>query len=485
MSGIRSAIALKRQGLTRIAVLEKAEEVGGVWNHNRYPGVGCDVPSPIYAYGFKPHRWRRLFAQGDEIREYFKETADETGVTRHVRLGTELLDASWDDSLGVWICTTNKGTFRSPILVLATGVLHSKAVPTVPGASTFTGQTFHSSEWPSDFDPTGKRIAVVGTGASAIQFVPEIQPLAKRLVVLQRTAPWIVPKPDVIHPQSTSRRDILRQRLMRYAIWAVVEFVLLTVKHPRFGASLEWIARKHLHDSVQDPELREILTPEYMIGCKRMLLSSAWYPAICSSNVDYVPSALREIKPNTIVAENGEEYAVDTIIWGTGFNFGQQVLDRVRGRDGRTLTERFGETPRTYRATTVVECPNLFIIAGPHAGTASITTATEAQVRYLESAIATMRRKNLEWVEPRPAVEKAWMERKESILASWVWNTGGCTSYYLNSKGENVSAWPGHMLGMVRSLRTFDIENYIAKPSRDLRCAENAAPVTKGEPLTL
>ncbi|MFE3188507.1 flavin-containing monooxygenase [Nocardia sp. NPDC059240] len=462
MSGIRLTIALKKQGLHRIALLEKGEHLGGVWNHNRYPGVACDVPSPTYCFGFALNDWSRLYPPGAEIRDYFERIAIENDVVRHVRFGTELIDAAWDDSAKKWLCQTNKGHFRAQFLILASGVFSRESVPKIPGAEKFTGQSFHSMDWPTDFDPAGRRIAVVGTGASAIQFVPQIQPQVERLVVLQRTPPWIVPKPNPENKPVSRRRAQLRQRILRAFIYSILEMVVYTVKYPRLAALPQWAAQNHLNKQVSDPELRKALTPDYKAGCKRLLLSSDYYPAIVSSNVDYVPSALREIRENTVVATDGREFEVDTIIWGTGFDFGMRVFERVRGRDGRTLAERFAGTPRTYRGTTVVGCPNLFAIAGHNAGTASVPIGVEAQAEYVASAVRTMRARGFETVEPRHDAEETWVRRKDSELAGWIFNVGGCNSYYLNDKGVNVAAWPGRPSQMVRALRSFDIENYVA-----------------------
>src|SRR5271155_3153986 len=325
MSGIAATIALKRQGLGSIVVLEKSDGLGGVWYHNNYPGAACDVPSPLYSYSFAANpEWSQLFAGGSEIREYFRRVARERDVVRHVRFKTELIEARWNEATCRWICKSSGGQLSSRFLILATGHLHQPSIPAVAGIESFKGQSFHSSEWPADFDPTDKDIAVVGTGASAIQFVPEIQPRSRRLVVLQRTPAWIVPRPEVKHRAVSTRRALLRQRVLRSVLWASFELVLVAMFHPQLVGVFERIARKHLHKQISDPALREVLTPNYRFGCKRMLLSSDYYPAISSDNVDYVPSALAEVRDRSVVSADGREFAVDTIIWGTGFHFADQ-----------------------------------------------------------------------------------------------------------------------------------------------------------------
>jgi cation diffusion facilitator CzcD-associated flavoprotein CzcO len=461
VAGIRAVIALKQEGLQQIILLEKSDQLGGVWHHNRYPGVACDVPAPSYSYGFELNDWSRLFAEGAEIRDYFQRVAAENDVVRHVRFNTELLDAAWDDETSRWVCGTTTGRVRSRFLILATGVLHSEAIPDIPGAEKFAGEMFHSSAWPADFTPAGKRVAVVGTGASAIQFVPQIQPHVERLVVLQRTAPWLVPKPDVIHRRVDERRALRRQRMLRALTLSMFNMLMAVLMDARLTFLVEWMGRKHLRDSVSNPQLREALTPNYKFGCKRMLLSSDYYPAVSSNNVDYVASGLSEIRENSVTVSDGREFEVDTIIWATGFHFGLQVLDRVRDRNGETLGARFDGTPRTYKGITVVGCPNMFVLTGPNSGTASIPVAAEAQSKYMASAIRTMRRDRLETFEVRPDIEESWTREKDRRLRRAVWSLGGCKSYYLSDKGINVAAWPGSMANQVRELRTFDIESYV------------------------
>lgn len=458
MAGIRATVALKRAGVDRVALLEKSDQLGGVWHHNRYPGVGCDVPASTYSYGFRPADWSRLFAGGREIREYFQSVADENDVVRHVRFNTELLDAAWDDDANRWICATSAGAFRARFLVLATGVLHSAAVPDIPGKDAFTGTMFHSVRWPADFDPAGRRIAVVGTGASAIQFVPRIQPHAERLVVLQRTPPWLVPKNDKAHRQVDPRRALRRQRLLRAVLLGVFDVLVWVLRHARLSFLVSGVARRHLRDSVADPELRAILTPDYKVGCKRMLLSDDYYPAITQDNVDYVASGLAEIRAESVLTTDGREFGVDTIIWATGFHFGLQIFENVRGRDGQSVAKAFDGT---FKSTTIAGCPNMFVIAGPNAVTASVPVAAEAQARYLESAITTMRRHGLDTIEVRRDAQERWTRRKDAKLRHSVWNVGGCRSYYLNDKGVNVAAWPGGMRGMARQLRSFDLDKYV------------------------
>lgn len=465
ISGVRLTIELKRCGLRSIAVLEKADQLGGVWHHNRYPGVACDIPSSVYCYEMKPYAWSRSHASGNEIRGYVQTVAAENDVVRHVRFNTELLDAAWDARSNRWICQTSGGRIVAKFLMLASGVLHTKVVPDIAGKDTFAGRIFHSCEWPQDFDPQGKRIAVIGTGASAIQFIPHIQPKAERLIVLQRTPPWVMAKPESDFPADEEpQRALGRQRRLRW-VWktGLEMFVALTMRN--IGMSLlEKGARKHLQKSVADPQLRALLTPKYRIGCKRPLQSNDFYPAITGDNVDYVASGLAEIRERSVITSDGREFEVDTIIWGTGFTNSQGVFERVKGRDGRTMTEVFAGTPRTYRATMTTGFPNAFIVMGPNAGTYSVPLSVELQSRYIRSAIEAMRRWDVEAIDVRPEAQEQWTQFKDAQFEKSVWNpaVGGCTSYYTTREGINVSVWPGTVKQMNKAMSApFDLETYV------------------------
>lgn len=485
ISGVRLTIELKRCGLRSIALLEKSDQLGGVWHHNRYPGVACDIPSSVYCYEMRPHAWTRSHAPGAEIRSYVQTVAAENDVVRHVRFNTELLDAAWDERLSRWICRTNRGRYVAKFLMLASGVLHTKVVPDIAGMQRFAGRIFHSCEWPQDFDPQGRRIAVIGTGASAIQFIPHIQKKADRLVVMQRTPPWVVAKAEQDFPANEEpRRALGRQRRLRWAWKAGLDvFVALSMRN--IGTSLvEKGARSHLQKSVADPQLRALLTPQYRIGCKRPLQSNDFYPAITANNVDYVASGLAEIRERSVVAADGREFEVDTIIWGTGFTNSQGAFDLVRGRDGRSMTEVFAGTPRTYRATMTAGFPNAFIVMGPNAGTYSVPLSVEMQSRYIRSAIEAMRRQDVEAIEVRPEAQDQWTRFKDAQFEKSVWNpaVGGCTSYYTTREGINVSVWPGTVKQMHKAMSApFDMESYVVTRKATTSQADASRAPSRGQ----
>ncbi|MFE6864102.1 flavin-containing monooxygenase [Nocardia sp. NPDC057668] len=457
MSGICLTRALKLHGIEDVVVLEKSDDVGGTWHHNRYPGVACDIPSPAYCFSFALHDWSRLFAPGAEIHDYLRQVAADNDVVRHIRFETELLEAVWDSRAHRWICETNRGFIRARFLILATGVLHNKNIPPIAGKAEFAGTMFHSSEWPEDFDPAGRRIAVVGNGASAVQFVPAVQPMAERLVVLQRTPAWVLPKNDVVHRKLNRHRAQRRQRRLRGLVLTLLELFHFVAARAERSRLVEWAARKHLRDSIKDPILRAALTPDYRINCKRVLQSNRYYPAVSSANVDYVAAGLVRITENSVIAADGREFLVDTIIWGTGFEPGHtEVLKRIRGRDGADMSG----TDHAYKATTMAGCPNMFVMVGPNGITASNPLVSEAQTRYILSAIDTLHRRGVRTVEVTLAAERAWNRDKDAKLAASVWNAGGCSSYFHNDRGVNTALWPGPLRDMKEQLSVFDIENY-------------------------
>ena len=343
-SGLGMAARLKRDGMDDFVVLERNEGVGGTWWDNTYPGCQCDVPSHLYSFSFAPNpNWTSTFSPQAEIWEYLRGCARRYGVIEHVRFGHEVLEAEWDDEGQRWRIATSQGPLTAQALVLGTGPLSAPSVPDLPGLDAFEGTMFHSATWDHDHELDGERVAVVGTGASAIQFVPKIQPRVSRLHVFQRTAPWIMPRPD--RPLRPWERHLYRalpaaQLLMRAGIYWARESFVVGFRHPRAMRLAERLALRHLERQVPDPELRRKLTPTYRIGCKRVLISNDYLPALTKENVEVVTDAIAEVRPRSIVTADGSERAVDTIIFGTGFHVTDMpAAERIRGRDGQTLAE--------------------------------------------------------------------------------------------------------------------------------------------------
>jgi cyclohexanone monooxygenase len=469
VSGIAAAIALKRAGVDDVVVIDKAAELGGTWRQNEYPGVACDVPSALYSFSFAPNpNWSRLFAPGSEIQQYLLRLASESDVRRHLRLGTEVLEAQWHDDDARWHVTTSRGTYVARIVIFATGALEDANIPPIPGIEAFEGRIFHSSQWPDGYLAQDERVAVIGTGASSIQIVPAIEPTARAIRVFQRTPAWIFPKPDWRHSafeRAAMRRFPFLQRALRAAIWAGVDAMILTILSPFLARLSKFPARLHLRLCVHDRALRKALTPSYLPGCKRALISSTFYQALQKPHVRLVNSPVARIKPRSVIDTDGEEHPVDAIVLSTGFNYTTApIFGRIKTRDGRTLIQKWQGSPRAYKGTAIAGCPNAFMLWGPNAGTGSAFVMAEAQMTYITGAIDALRRRGLDAVEVREDSERDWKAWADKRNAKSVMIRGGCVSYYLDSNGNNAALWPGTMRSLRKALADFDIDAYHLRP---------------------
>ena len=462
-SGIGMAIRLKQEGEHDFVLLERAADIGGTWRDNTYPGCRCDVPSHLYSFSFAPNpNWSSTFSPQPEILDYLKETANSHGVLPHVSFNTELEAAAWDRDEQLWRIETSKEAITAEVLIAAQGPLSDPSLPKVPGLESFQGKAFHSAQWDHDHDLDGERVAVIGTGASAIQFVPEIQPRVGKLHVFQRTAPWVVPHRN--RPMKRWERAIYRlfppvQLAMRAGIYWARESFVLQFRHRAVGKLLERIPMMHMHKQIEDPELRRKLTPDYSIGCKRILPTNEWYPALAKPNVEVITGGLTEVRPRSVVAEDGTEREVDTIIFGTGFHVTDvPIADRVTGRDGRTLTETWNGSMRAYKGTTVAGYPNLFFLVGPNTGLGhtSIVFMIESQIAYVLDALRTMRRRGARTLEVREQAQTAYNAELDRMTEGTVWVSGGCQSYYIDRNGHNSALWPTYTWPFRQRLREFD-----------------------------
>ncbi|BDP43858.1 Baeyer-Villiger monooxygenase (plasmid) [Deinococcus aetherius] len=466
-SGLGVAAGLKRAGITDFVVFERASDVGGTWRDNTYPGAACDTESNLYSFSFAPNPgWNHTYAPQPEILAYLRDTARRFGLLPHVRFQHAVRSAAWDDAEARWHIETSAGPFTARFLVSGHGPLAEPKWPDIPGLDTFPGPVFHSSRWRHDLDLTGKRVAVIGTGASAVQFVPEIAKQVGRLTVYQRSAPWIVPRLN-------RRVDARTQRLYRALpaaqladrgrIAARRELLVLGFFDPGKERLVADVARAHLEAQVQDPELRAKLKPNYRVGCKRILVSDDYYPALTREGVELVTDPIREVRPEGVVTGDGTLREADAIVLGTGFHVAESPAARVfRGRDGRTLAEVWNGSPRAYRGTTVHGFPNLFLMVGPNTGLGhtSIVYMIEAQVAYLVSALCHLRREHLLALDVREDAQRAYNDRVQAELAKSVWVKGGCTSFYLDQHGQNVGLWPGFAFRYKAGLRRFDPGSY-------------------------
>ena len=448
-SGLGMAIRLKQEGRHDFVVLERADEVGGTWWHNTYPGCACDVPSHLYSYSFAPNpEWSRTYSRQPEILDYLGRCADRFALHPHLRLGTEVKGADWDEEEGRWHVETSRGTVTARILIAGMGPLHSPKVPDVPGLESFEGATFHSAEWNHEYDLSGKRVASIGTGASAIQYVPEIQKQVEQLHVFQRTAPWVMPhstRPITRFEQRLYKRFPVLQRLARGGVYGSRELLVLGfAKNPRLMGLVERIARRHMSSQISDPELLERVTPDYTIGCKRILPSNKWYSTLAQPNVELVTSPIKEVRPGSIVGEDGVERPVDAIVFGTGFHVTDMpVAKQVRGRDGKLLDDNWHGSPQAHLGCTVPGFPNFFLMLGPNTGLghSSMVYMIESQVAYVLDALRVMDERGAETLEVSRSVVERFNEQLQDQLEGTVWNTG-CASWYLDDTGRNATIWP-------------------------------------------
>jgi cation diffusion facilitator CzcD-associated flavoprotein CzcO len=471
-SGLGMAIRLKQAGIDDFVLLERAGDVGGTWRDNTYPGCQCDVPSHLYSFSFAPNpNWTRTFSHQEEIWDYLRDCAERFEITPHVRLNHEVIDAAWDEEAGVWRLETSGGDLTAQVVVSGTGALSEPSIPELPGLESFEGAAFHSARWDHDFDLENKRVAVIGTGASSIQFVPRIQPQVESLTLFQRTPPWVLPHSDrpITDPERRAYRRLpLLQRVMRSSIYWARETFLLHFVRPRFAKLPERMGRRHLRKQVPDPELRRKLTPDYTFGCKRALISNDYYPALTKSNVEVVTDGIAEVRPHSVVAADGTEREVDAIIFGTGFRVHDMpVIDRLRGRDGLSLAENWRESMQAFLGTTIAGFPNLFMLLGPNTGLGhtSVVVMVEAQIAYVMDALRAMDRHDWRTLEVREEVQRAYNERVQAGLRGTVWNAGGCASWYLDRSGRNTTLWPSFTWRFRERTRRFDRAAYVAVPA--------------------
>lgn len=474
-SGLAAGAGLVRAGIDDFVILEKAERVGGTWRDNTYPGAACDIPSHLYSYSFAPNAgWSRAFGGQPEILAYLERCADDFGLRPHLRFGALVTGARFDEATATWNVTLASGevlTARS--LILGNGALHLPAIPELPGLSSFRGTTFHSARWNHGHDLAGKRVAVIGTGASAIQFVPQIATKVGHLDVYQRTPPWIVPKADRL--MSKAERWAFEHVpgahwLRRTGLyWLFESRVLGFAFAPKVNELLEGLVRKHLAAQVADPVLRAKLTPTYRFGCKRVLLSNDFYPALQRDNVDVITDGIAAIEPDGVRTQTGELRPVDTLIFGTGFKVVDYVSAlRITGRGGVDLNDVWHQTVRNYLGITVSGFPNLFLLMGPNTGLGhnSMVFMIEAQAHYIVDAITRMRAQKLASLEVRTDVEQAFRADMSERMKKTVW-TSGCSSWYMAPDGE-VLLWPGFTFDYWWRTRTAKLSDFHAIAQADL-----------------
>lgn len=467
ISGIAAAYKMNQAGYTDYIVLEKADRVGGTWRDNNYPGCGCDVPSALYSFSFSPsHKWSHLFAKQPEILSYLEEVVEKHNLGGKIEFGNELLSAQWDEGQQVWNLETSKGKFQSKTVIFTTGPITEPSMPKVKGIEGFKGKMFHSARWDHNYDLKGKRVAVIGTGASAIQFIPQVQPLAKELFVFQRTAPWVLPKAD--RELGDTAKDIVSrfpviQQTWRNSIAQILNGINFGLRHPKILKPVNFLSKQLLKLQIQDEKLRQDVTPNFDIGCKRLLFANNYYPALQQDNVSLIPHGLVEIDGNTVIAANGERHEVDVIIWGTGFEVSHPPIgQRVRNSDGVLLSELWKDSsPEAYLGTSIEKVPNAFLVLGPNILVYdSFIGIAEAQLDYIISGLLKMRDQKIKRLEIKKNVVRYHNLKVQKNLKTTVFNAGGCKSYYLDQNGRNFAAWPWSLQELKNQLKDLDLKHY-------------------------
>ncbi len=472
-AGLGMAIRLKQEGIEDFLVFERAASLGGVWRDNTYPGCACDVPSHLYSFSFAPNsQWSRAYSPQPEIHAYLRACADRFGLSPHLRFGHALTEAAWDERAQCWRLETSAGRYTADLLVSAVGGLSEPAVPSLPGLASFQGKVMHSARWDGGYSLAGKRVAVIGTGASAVQFVPRIQPQVERLLLFQRTPPWVLPRED--HDIGARARWLFQRvpgarRLLRWGLYLIREVSVLGFLNPWLLRLVQRRALRHLRRSVADPVLREKLTPRYVMGCKRILVSDDYLPALTRENVDVITSGIREVRERSLVTQEGHVHPVDAIILGTGFRVTDMpIAHHIRGRGGRTLAQVWDGTMKAHLGTSVSGFPNLFMLLGPNTGLGhtSVILMMESQMEHVLGALRYVEGRGLAAVEPSGEAQARFVRQLDTRMAGTVWATGGCKSWYQDATGRNSTLWPGSTLSFRRRVAHFEPSEYVAIPRR-------------------
>jgi cation diffusion facilitator CzcD-associated flavoprotein CzcO len=445
--GVGAAVMLRRAGYDDVTVFEKGERVGGVWNHNTYPGAACDVPSHLYEFSFAPNRWSRRYAPQAEIQAYVEGVARRFGVLDKVRTGTEVKSARWDEERGRWLLETSAGPHETEILLTACGQLSVPKSPAIPGLEGFDGPAFHTAEWRHDVDLAGKKVAVIGTGCSAIQVVPAIQPMVEQLNVYQRSAGWTFPKMDYAYPgwaHALFKRVPALRRLDRFSILVFMELGAAAMTHYQWLLPvLRTIGRLQITQGIEDLELRRKATPSDEFGCKRMMLTDEWYPTLTKPNVELVTGRIAAVTPGGVRDETGVERPADVLVLATGFDtHGFVAPMEITGRDG-ALAQEWAEVARAYLGLSVPGFPNMFLLYGPNTngGTGSVIYTIEAGVGHVIAALGELDRAEANRIEVRREVAERFDRELRDALTGTVWHSG-CTNWYVDENGNDPQQWP-------------------------------------------
>src|SRR5215213_2154914 len=447
--GVGAAALLRRAGYTDVTLFERGERLGGVWHHNTYPGAACDIPSHLYEFSFAANpRWSRRYAPQAEIQAYVEDVARRYGVTGRIRTGTRVDGARWDESRRRWVLETSAGTHEADVLITACGQLSVPSVPPIPGLDSFAGPSFHTARWRHDVDLTGRRVAVIGTGCSAIQVVPAVQPIVDQVDVYQRSPGWTLPKMDFEYSERARRmfeRFPIIQRLDRASVFYFQELAAAAMTKRRWLMPIfRRLAKRQIDKAIEDPDLRRKVTPNDEVGCKRIMLTDDWYPTLAKPNVGLVPDRIAEVTPAGIRSSDGTERAYDAIVLATGFaTHGFVAPMEIAGIGGRSLSEAWAGVPRAYLGLSVPGFPNMFLLYGPNTngGSGSVIFTLEAGIRHVIAALEELERADAERIEVKRETAERFDRELREALAGTVWHTG-CTNWYVDANGNDPNQWP-------------------------------------------
>ncbi len=466
--GIGMAVRLKAAGVRDVVVVEASDGVGGTWRHNTYPGSGCDVPSHLYSFSFFPKPdWPRRYARQPDILAYLEDCVRVFGIDRHLRVNTEVTSAAWDDECAQWRLELSTGeALDADVVVSAVGQLNRPHYPELPGLGGFAGPAFHSAEWDHSVDLTGRRVGVIGTGASAIQFVPAIVDAAAHTSVFQRSAPYITSKKDRPYPSWEQRLYAFVPQLLRVSrAWQYATHEARAVgfvSRPSLMKATEKLWRKRMEASVADPQLRQQVTPDYILGCKRILLTNDWYEVLQRPDVSLITDRVQAVEPGGVRTGDGRLHACDVLIFATGFKTTDFLTPmQVTGRDGRDLHTQWAESPSAYRGMAVPGFPNFFMLYGPQTnlGHSSIIYMLESQIGYVQQVVEALAAYQVDWVDVRQAAHDRWEQHVREKSRHTVWESG-CRSWYTTPDGRNVNNWPGYTFAYRRAVTHLDLADF-------------------------
>jgi cation diffusion facilitator CzcD-associated flavoprotein CzcO len=467
-AGMAMAIKLQEAGFKDLLLLEKGNDVGGTWRDNTYPGCACDIPSHLYSLSFEPKTdWSRMYPQQPEIYAYLRDVADKHGLRVKIKFNTAFEAAAWDEALAVWHVQTSAGPVTARVLVSGMGGLHIPSFPKLKGLENFAGKAFHSAQWDHAYDLTGKRVAVIGTGASAIQFVPQIAPQVAHLDLYQRTPPWIVPKPDKPFSAAAKNRfkiGFYRKAFRKFLFYLHELRVMAFLGNKRALKLASHMALSHIQRKVTDPVLQAKVTPNYKVGCKRVMISNDYYPALNRANVDVITDGVAEIKPHSIVDTKGVERPVDAIIFGTGFEVTTAYKHwKIAGIGAQSLGALWDKTGmRAFKGVTIAGFPNFFLLLGPHTalGHNSVVIMIEAQVNYIIDALKKLRAVGKPAINVAAGAQAGFIDELKGKLKGTVWQDGGCNSWYQDEHGFVSTIWPGSAASYQKTMKSADLRDY-------------------------